>query len=221
MRIRHERVTVCLPPFLRQASRVYRLWSVSRACRAIGGLSPFASKVIPMVQKSVASSALLVTCLLSSQADAGVVATYDLGAGSKAATLQFDFENGNTHLATVRWNGSLTGFAALQIVAAAVPGGQLQYQTFSFGKFVTGIGLGTDYQYGEGDLWPIENWWHYWSAEGSSAFTESMIGAADRVLADGSRDAWVFGASTAPAAIPAPGVIAMAALAGLSARRRT
>ena len=25
--------------------------------------------------------------------------------------------------------------------------------------------MGGDYQYGEGELWPIENWWHYWTAE--------------------------------------------------------
>ena len=155
---------------------------------------------------------------LSAVAHAALVGTYSVGEGAKSATLQFDFENGNSHLATVRWDGSLNGFDALQMVASAVPGGQLDFQSFSFGKFVTGIGVGGDYQYGEGDLWPVENWWHYWTAEGSSAFTEAMFGASDRTLADGSRDAWVFGSANAPAVVPAPG--AALALVALGARRR-
>ena len=161
---------------------------------------------------------VMLSLALPMAAQAALVGTYTVGTGSNSATLQFDFENGNTHLATVRWDGALNGFAALQMVTAGVAGGQLDFQTFSFGKFVTGIGLGADYQYGEGDLWPVENWWHYWTAEGTAAFADSMIGAADRQLADGSRDAWVFGSSAAPAAVPAPGAIVLACAA--FARRR-
>jgi hypothetical protein len=172
-----------------------------------------------MFQVPVRVVAITVAFLSPCLASAGVVATYDLGSGAKSATLQFDFENGNTHLATVHWNGALNGFAALQMVTASVAGGQLDFQTFSFGKFVTGIGLGADYQYGEGDLWPVENWWHYWTAEGAGAFNDSMIGAADRQLADGSRDAWVFGSSAAPAAVPAPGAVALVCAAFVRRRR--
>jgi hypothetical protein len=165
-------------------------------------------------------SAVAFICLCPSIATAGLVATYDIGSGSKSATIQFDFENGNTHVATLRWDGVLNGFQALQVVTGGVSGGRLDYLSFSFGKFVTGIGLGADYQYGEGELWPIENYWHYWTAEGIAPFEAAMFGAADRELRDGSRDAWVFGSSAAPAAIPAPGALALAACAGLSRRRR-
>jgi hypothetical protein len=126
----------------------------------------------------------------------------------------------NTHIVNVRWDGTLTGFGALELVAAQATDGRLDYLSFSFGKFVTGLGVGGDYQYGEGELWPIENYWHYWTAEGDAAFEAAMFGAADRALQDGSRDAWVFGSSAAPAAIPAPGALALAACAGLSRRRR-
>ncbi len=160
----------------------------------------------------------IVSLSLAATASAALVGTYDVGSGANSATLQFDFENGHTHLATVRWDGSMDGFAALQLVAAAAPGGQLDFQSFSFGKFVTGIGVGGDYQYGEGDLWPVENWWHYWTAEGAGGFTEAMFGASDRTLVDGSRDAWVFGSAAAPAPVPVPG--AAVVLAALAARRR-
>jgi hypothetical protein len=220
VRIRHERVTVCLPSFLRQASRVYRLWSVSRACRAIGGLSS-SPRSISMFSVPQRCSAVAFICLCPSIVMAGLVATYDVGSGSNSATIQFDFENGNTHVATLRWDGVLNGFEALQMVTGGVSGGRLDYLSFSFGKFVTGIGLGADYQYGEGELWPIENYWHYWTAEGDGAFEAAMFGAADRTLQDGSRDAWVFGSSAAPAAIPAPGALGLLVLGGSLRRRRT
>ena len=165
-------------------------------------------------------SSLVAMAACASSVRAGLVGTFDVGSGSKAATLQFDFENGNSWLATVRWDGSLNGFQALQMVTSGVAGGQLQFQTFSFGKFVTGIGVGSDWQYGEGDLWPVENWWHYWTAEQGGDWTSSMIGAEDRMLQDGSRDGWVFGSSAAPAAVPAPGAAALAGLWIMRGRRR-
>jgi len=183
--------------------------------RAIGG-----QKALSVNRPIIHLCVFALSCTVAAGSSAALVSTQTIGSGSKSASLQFDFENGNTHLVNVRWEGSLTGFGALELLAAQATGGRLDFLSFSFGKFVTGIGVGSDYQYGEGELWPIENWWHYWSAEGYAAFTESMIGAADRTLIDGSRDAWVFGSSTTPAAIPVPGVLAMAALAGLVGRRR-
>ena len=158
-------------------------------------------------------------CAAATHVDAGLVSSQTIGTGASAATLQFDFENGNTHLVTVRFDGALTGFGALERVATEATGGQLDFLSFSFGKFVTGIGVGGDYQYGEGELWPIENSWHYWTAEGAAAFTESWTGAADRALVDGSRDAWVFGSAAAPAAVPAPGALSLVFAATLRRRR--
>ena len=161
-----------------------------------------------------------VALLCSTSAFAALVSSHTIGSGLKSATLQFDFETGNAHLVTLRWDGDLNGFQALQMVAAQANGAQLDYQSFSFGNFVTGIGVSGDYQYGEGDQWPVENYWHYWNAEGMGAWTESMVGADVRMLSDGSRDAWVFGSSVMPQAVPAPGMLTLLAGAGVCARRR-
>jgi len=173
-----------------------------------------------MIRSESVLSAFALSCALAASAMAGLVSTQTIGSGASSASLQFDFENGNTHIVNVRWDGMLTGFGALELVASQATDGRLDYLSFSFGKFVTGLGVGGDYQYGEGELWPIENYWHYWTAEGDAAFEAAMFGAADRALQNGSRDAWVFGSSAAPAAIPAPGALALAACAGLSRRRR-
>jgi hypothetical protein len=199
----------------RRAQQVHRARVPLVACRAIGG-----RKVpgVPMKKMSLAFGA--VALLSSTPAFAALISSHTIGSGLKSATLQFDFESGNAHLVTLRWNGDLNGFQALQMVAAQVNGAQLDYQSFSFGNFVTGIGIGGDYQYGEGDLWPVENYWHYWNAEGTGAWSESMVGADARMLSDGSRDAWGFGSNALPQAVPGPGVLGLLAGAGLCARRR-
>lgn len=170
------------------------------------------------MKMSLALGAIVLSA--TSSAFGGLISSQSIGSGVKSATLQFDFENGNAHLVTLRWNGDLNGFQALQMVAAQVNGAQLDYQSFSFGNFVTGIGIGGDYHYGEGDLWPVENYWHYWNAEGTGTWTESMVGADARMLSDGSRDAWGFGSNALPQAVPGPGVLGLLAGAGLCARRR-
>ena len=184
------------------------------ARRAIGGRKV---PVFPM-KMSLAIGATALLC--ASTTFAALVSSHAIGSGAKVAMLQFDFENGNAHAVTVRWNGDLTGFQALAMVAAQVSGAQLDSQSFSFGNFVTGIGIGGDYQYGEGELWPVENYWHYWNAEGAGIWSESMVGADARTLSDGSRDAWVFGSSVAPQAVPVPGALCVLAGAGLRTRRR-
>jgi hypothetical protein len=150
---------------------------------------------------------------------AGIVASYDVGAGLYASTIQVDFENGNGYVFTLRWTEPTNGFEALQQAIAGVAGAQLQYQSFSFGQFVTGIGVGTDFQYGEGDLWPVENYWHYWTQVGGQ-WQVAMFGAGDRTLVDGSADAWVFGSSAAPQAVPGPGVVVALMLAARARRGR-
>jgi MYXO-CTERM domain-containing protein len=47
-----------------------------------------------------------------------------------------------------------------------------------------------------------------------------MFGASDRMLVDGSKDAWVFGSSDVPQAVPAPGALLALAAAARRSRRR-
>jgi hypothetical protein len=150
--------------------------------------------------------------LSSSHAFAGIVSTFSVGAGASTSTIQVDFSNGNGYVVNLSWTEPMSGFQAMQAIAAGIAGAQLQYDVFPFGSFVTGIGLGADFEYGNGDLWPIENYWHYWT-EVNGQWELAMFGAGDRALADGSADAWVFGSSAAPQAVPAPGAVAHVAVA--------
>jgi len=166
----------------------------------------------------LASATMAVACLASSS-PAAIIASYSVGSGSSTSSVQIDFSNGNGYLFTVSWNEPMNGYQLLQYIDNELESVSHTAQVFSFGAFVTGIGVGADTEYGEGDLWPIENYWHYWTAEGTAAFAESWTGAADRVLTDGSRDAWVFGSANAPAAVPAPGALSLVFAAALRRRR--
>jgi hypothetical protein len=156
--------------------------------------------------------------LSSSSAFAGIVATFSVGTGSSTSTIQVDFSNGNGYVVNLSWTEPTNGFQAMQAITAGIAGAQLQYDVYPFGSFVTGIGLGADFEYGNGDLWPVENYWHYWT-EANGQWEMAMFGASDRMLADGSRDAWVFGSSAAPQAVPGPGVVVVL-MAACAARRR-
>jgi hypothetical protein len=151
-----------------------------------------------------AAAAFAAIAVSSSHAFAGVVASYDVGTGASTSTIQVDFTNGNAYQVTLRWDTAMDGFDALQAATSAITGAALAYDAYPFGNFVTGIGFAADYEYGNGDLWPIENYWHYWT-EVNGQWEMAMFGASDRMLVDGSKDAWVFGSSDVPQAVPAPG----------------
>ena len=151
-----------------------------------------------------AAAAFAAIAISNPHAFAGVVASYDVGTGASTSTIQVDFTNGNAYQVTLRWDTAMNGFDALQAATSAITGAALAYDAYPFGNFVTGIGFDADYEYGNGDLWPIENYWHYWT-EVNGQWEMAMFGASDRMLVDGSKDAWVFGASDVPQAVPAPG----------------
>jgi hypothetical protein len=156
--------------------------------------------------------------LSSSHAFAGIVSTFSVGAGASTSTIQVDFSNGNGYVVNLSWTEPMSGFQAMQAIAAGIAGAQLQYDVYPFGSFVTGIGLGADFEYGTGDLWPVENYWHYWT-QVDGQWQMAMFGASDRTLADGSADAWVFGSSAVPQAVPGPGVGVVLMLAARTRRR--
>lgn len=168
-----------------------------------------------MHRTASAAAAFAAIVISSSHAFAGVVASYDVGTGASTSTIQVDFTNGNAYQVTLRWDTAMNGFDALQAATSAISGAALAYDAYPFGNFVTGIGFGADYEYGNGDLWPIENYWHYWT-EVNGQWEMAMFGASDRMLVDGSKDAWVFGSGDAPQTVPAPGAL----LALVTAARR-
>ena len=157
------------------------------------------------------AAAVVAIVISSSHAFAGIVASYDVGVGQNVSTFQVDFSNGNGYLVNVRWDSAengFNGFDATRRMSLGIVGSTLDYQLFPFGAFVTGIGIGTDYEYGEGDLWPkVENYWHYWVKTGG-AWEQAGFGPSDDVLTNGAEVAWVFGSPAAPQAVPAPGAAA-------------
>lgn len=165
----------------------------------------------------LASATMAVACLASSSS-AAIIASYSVGSGSSTSSVQIDFSNGNGYLFTVRWDEPMNGYQLLQSIDSQLETVSHTAQVFSFGAFVTGIGVGADTEYGEGDQWPVENYWHYWTQD-SGTWQQAMVGASDRTIFNGSFDAWVFGSSVAPQAVPAPGALALLVL-GLRSRRR-
>jgi hypothetical protein len=165
----------------------------------------------------LASATMAVACLASSSS-AAIIASYSVGSGSSTSSVQIDFSNGNGYLFTVRWDEPMNGYQLLQYIDSQLETVSHTAQVFSFGAFVTGIGVGADTEYGEGDQWPIENYWHYWTQD-SGSWQQAMVGASDRTIFNGSFDAWVFGSSVAPQAVPAPGALALLVL-GMRSRRR-
>ena len=165
----------------------------------------------------LASATMAVACLASSSS-AAIIASYSVGSGSSTSSVQIDFSNGNGYLFTVRWDEPMNGYQLLQYIDSQLETVSHTAQVFSFGAFVTGIGVGADTEYGEGDQWPVENYWHYWTQD-SGTWQQAMVGASDRTIFNGSFDAWVFGSPVAPQAVPAPGALALLVL-GMRSRRR-
>jgi len=160
---------------------------------------------------------MAVACLASSSF-AAIVGTYSIGSGSSTSSVQIDFANGNGYVFNVSWDQAMNGYQLLQTIDTAFSSVTHSAEVYSFGVFVTGIGVGDDHDFGTGDQWPVENYWHYWTQD-TGSWEQAMVGASDRTIFNGSFDAWVFGSSVTPQSVPAPGAFALVAL-GLRSRRR-
>jgi len=175
---------------------------------------PFARSLV------AATIAALPLASTASVAHAEFVGGWTVGDGANASYLQFEFTNSNTYLYEVRYDGSIRGSDLLGIVAAAQPG-FFSYQviSFSFGDALFAVAIGSDSDEGFGTPPDYLDYWHYWTRGSADApWTASMTGFADRVVANGSWDGWVFNSNAAPSIVPAPASLAL--LAGAAAVRR-
>jgi hypothetical protein len=167
---------------------------------------------------SVCLSAILsVVTVGTDTAWAGLVGQFTVGSGTVTSYLQFEFGNTNTYLYEVLHNGGVDGSDLISVVAAAQPG-YFEFDTisYSFGDVLYEVKIGADTNAGFGTPPDYLDYWHYWTRDvGERAWTESFVGFSDRVHSDGSWDGWVFNSAAAPSAVPAPGVIALLALAGM------
>ena len=224
MQIRNDRVTVNAPAknFRRRASRVdqfVRLSLFPSLDPARNRSSAFekVSMSISFVTRGAAAIASVVVC---TSVHAAIVDTFTVGFGDKSASIQIDFENGNGYLINYSWSASAqSSWDAMLAIDAALPNMSMLYDTYSFGVFLTGVTIGADTNYGQGDVEPYENYWHLWTKD-SAQWEQAMFGASDRNLVNGASDAWVFGSSTVPQNIPAPGAAVVFMASALVARRR-
>ena len=165
---------------------------------------------------------LLCSGVISLSAHADLVDTFSVGEGDSNASIQFDFLDGNSFLVEIAWDGALTGREAFDLIEAE---GQafdfeFQYESYSFGDFLTGVNIEQSYNYGTGTAPDYVDVWHYWTAEADDAWMLSSIGFSSRLLVDGSRDAWVFGTTDGPFQIPAPATLALFGLIPIGKKRR-
>ncbi|MCP4069954.1 MAG: hypothetical protein GY741_16900 [Phycisphaeraceae bacterium] len=172
-------------------------------------------------RSSLIAVPVLVSC---TAATADLVNRWEVGSGDATAMIQFDFlSSGNTYVVDLFFDESMSGQAAIEMIAAdsTTAGFSFEYDviSYSFGDFLVGIDIEGDSDYGDGSTPPYVDYWHYWTGDAGGPWTESMVGFGDRLLTDGSADAWVFGTADAPATIPAPATIAIV-LPMIAARRR-
>jgi len=166
------------------------------------------------------TAAIVIAALSTPASDAALVATFEVGTGNNQASIQIDQDDGDTYLFAFRFaSESISSWDALLAIDAELDSFALEYQTFSFGVFLTGITLDGDRDYGTGDLYPTPNYWHFW-IDTPQGWSLAPIGAQARMLTAGGADAWVFGTNAAPQAIPAPAAGIGALLMMGFARRR-
>lgn len=159
---------------------------------------------------------------MSLSAHAELVGQWELGQGDSTATIQFDFQDNSTYVISLSWDGELTGRGAFDLIedeALNVFDFEFDYISYSFGDFLTGVGIEDSYNYGTGTPPDYTDTWGYWTAEGDGDWSSSMIGFSSRILLDGSRDGWVFEGG-APASIPAPATLGLLALLPVGRKRR-
>ena len=171
---------------------------------------------------AVALSVACCAALVAVPAHASLVSTWEVGNGSQVSNLQFDFQNGNSYLYIVHWDGLTTGRDLFDIVGAAQPGFFVSdIVTFPFGDALYGQAIGSDGNAGFGTPPDFFDFWHYWTRPTVSvAWESSFVGFGDRVVSAGSWDGWVFGGDAPPATVPAPGAVAAIVVGVASNRRR-
>ncbi len=175
-----------------------------------------------MTFRPLVLASLFVALPAAAPASADLVGSFEVGSGSFASQLQFDFANGDSWLYLVHWEGTTTGRDLFDRVQAAQPG-FFDFATaqFPFGEALFSVSIGSDSDAGFGTPPKYLDYWHYYNrASSAEAWDYASSGFADRVVTDGSWDGWVFGSNDFPAAVPAPGGILLGLLALGGVRRR-
>ena len=132
-----------------------------------------------------------------------LVDTFEVGTGEFTSEVLFQFENENQYLYKVQYSGTMTGRDLFDVMIDAQPDFfDATIDSYSFGDFLVDLTIGDDYNGGYGSPPDYLDSWQYWTSDGPfDDWASSMVGFSDRIVQDGSRDAWVFNSANAP--IPA------------------
>ena len=143
-------------------------------------------------------------------ASCGAMATLvPIGTGDSQADLYVEFADGANYTFEVSFNGPMSGMGLFDAVEAAT---DLTTVRVFDAAFIDGVTYDGHSNIGFGGG---ENWWHYWIKEPGGDWTMSFISATDRVVVDGTADAWIYGRDSAPVPEPATALSALMA-AGLA-----
>ena len=136
-----------------------------------------------------------------------------VGSGDSMASVVVQFDGGDKYLFEVRFESSVTttGLDLMKTLDAEVVGFDIALLDFGFGEFVDGVSyMGHD----NSGFVPPDGWWHYWTGDAANGeWTESQVGAGDRVVSDGDWDGWRWG-SAAPPSLPPGAAVPLLGVAG-------
>ncbi|NLX14892.1 MAG: hypothetical protein GXY44_14755 [Phycisphaerales bacterium] len=139
----------------------------------------------------------------------------EVGSGTNSANLYLEFKGVAVFDFLVYFDGTTTGLGLFDIIEAHTTLTTVR-ENFGFGVFIDGISYaGYDNNgWGGGD-----DWWHYWIKDGVNDIWQSpMYGVADRVIADGYSDGWIYGRAGTP--IPEPAAVILLACGLLMGSRK-
>ncbi len=140
--------------------------------------------------------------------------TIEVGSGANSASLYLEFKEGAVFDFLVHFDGTTTGLGLLDIIEQQTTLTTIR-ENFGFGTYIDGISYaGYDNSgYGGGN-----DWWHYWVKDGlNESWVSPMYGVANRVVANGYSDGWIYGRAGTP--LPEPAAMALLACGLFMARR--